>query len=143
MGSAVRHQRRAAAHETAGIRANCQHRVDRWRDQRSASCALQHGKFALVGLSEGLCAELARENIFVTTVCPGLMRTGSPRNATFKGQHRKEYAWFSISGSMPLLSISSPRAAAQIVRACRRGQPYLAVSLPSKAAIRLHAMAPA
>ena len=33
-------------------------------------------------------AELAKDGIYVTTVCPGLMRTGSPRNALFKGQHR-------------------------------------------------------
>ena len=46
-------------------------------------------KFALVGLSEGLRAELAKDGVVVTTVCPGLMRTGSPRNATFKGATAK------------------------------------------------------
>jgi NAD(P)-dependent dehydrogenase (short-subunit alcohol dehydrogenase family) len=51
-------------------------------------------KFALVGFSEGLRAALAKEGVLVTTAAPGLMRTGSPRNATFKGQHRAEYAWF-------------------------------------------------
>src|SRR5690348_10849053 len=35
-----------------------------------------------VGFSDGLRSELRRENILVTTVCPGLMRTGSPPNAT-------------------------------------------------------------
>lgn len=25
------------------------------------------------------------------------MRTGSPRNASFKGRHRAEYAWLSVS----------------------------------------------
>ncbi len=45
-------------------------------------------KFALVGLSKGLRAELLKDGIVVTTVCPGLMRTGSPRNADFKGRHR-------------------------------------------------------
>jgi len=34
-------------------------------------------KFAAVGLSEGLRAELGQEGIHVTTVVPGLMRTGS------------------------------------------------------------------
>ena len=42
-------------------------------------------KFALVGLSEGLRVELAPDGIQVTTICPGLMRTGSPRHAFFKG----------------------------------------------------------
>ena len=58
-------------------------------------------KFALTGLSEGLRAELLADGIYVTTVIPGLMRTGSPRNATFKGQHEAEFAWFSISDSLP------------------------------------------
>jgi short-subunit dehydrogenase len=64
-------------------------------------------KFALAGLSDGLRAELAKDNILVTTVCPGLMRTGSPRNATFKGRHRAEYAWFAISDSLPVTSIQA------------------------------------
>src|SRR5205085_5737710 len=68
-------------------------------------------KFALVGLSEGLHAELTQQGIVVTTVCPGMMRTGSPRNAEFKGRHRAEYAWFSIGGSLPLISIDSHVAA--------------------------------
>src|SRR5205823_4029010 len=38
-------------------------------------------KFALTGFSQGLRAELAKDGIVVTTVCPGLMRTGSPLNA--------------------------------------------------------------
>src|SRR5918996_175858 len=46
-------------------------------------------KFALVGLSEAMRTELAKDGIYVTTVCPGLMRTGSHFNALFKGQHRK------------------------------------------------------
>jgi short-subunit dehydrogenase len=50
-------------------------------------------KFARTGLSEGLRAELCQDGIYVTTVIPGLMRTGSPRNAIFKGQHRAEHAW--------------------------------------------------
>jgi NAD(P)-dependent dehydrogenase (short-subunit alcohol dehydrogenase family) len=51
-------------------------------------------KFALTGLSDGLRAELARDQIVVTTVCPGLMRIGSPVNAVFKGQRAEEYSWF-------------------------------------------------
>jgi NAD(P)-dependent dehydrogenase (short-subunit alcohol dehydrogenase family) len=99
-------------------------------------------KFALVGLSEGLHAELAKDGIQVTTVCPGLMRTGSPRNADFKGNHQAEYAWFSISDSLPGLSIGSERAARQIVEACRHGQAHLIVSLPAQLAIRFHGALP-
>ena len=68
-------------------------------------------KFALVGLSEGLRAELAKDGIAVITICPGLMRTGSPRHAIFKGRHRAEYAWFSISDALPLVSMDADRAA--------------------------------
>src|SRR5438105_6875199 len=91
-------------------------------------------KFALVGLSEGLRAELAKDGIVVTTVCPGLMRTGSPRNANFKGQHRAEYAWFAISDSLPGASMSVERAARQILDACKRGDAEVVLSLPAKLA---------
>ncbi len=67
------------------------------------------GKFALVGYSLGLRQELSREGVSVTTVCPGLMRTGSPRNATFKGNRPAEYAWFDLMASSPLTSISAAR----------------------------------
>jgi NAD(P)-dependent dehydrogenase (short-subunit alcohol dehydrogenase family) len=99
-------------------------------------------KFALVGLSEGLRVELAATGVHVTTVCPGLMRTGSPRNARFKGRHRDEYAWFSISGSLPLVSIDSAIAARRIVEATTRRRAYLALSLPAKLAIRAHGLFP-
>src|SRR3982751_6175431 len=59
-------------------------------------------KFALVGLSDGLRSELAKEGIYVTTVCPGLMRTGSHVNAQFKGKRKEEFAWFSVGDATPL-----------------------------------------
>ncbi len=99
-------------------------------------------KFALVGLSEGLRAELAREGIAVTTVCPGPMRTGSPRNATFKGKHRDEYAWFAVTAAAPGLSIAADRAAARIVRACRNGASEVFVSLPARLVAELHGIFP-
>ena len=80
-------------------------------------------KFAFVGYSEGLRAELAKYHVFVTTVCPGLMRTGSPRKAEFTGQPEKEYAWFTISDSLPLASIGARTAARRIVDACVHGDP--------------------
>ncbi len=100
-------------------------------------------KFALTGLSEGLRTELAADGISVTTVCPGMMRTGSPRNASFKGQHQAEYAWFSIASSLPFFSINSGRAAARIVEACRAKSAELLLSFPTEFAVRGHAMLPA
>jgi short-subunit dehydrogenase len=99
-------------------------------------------KFALVGLSDGLRAELARDNVTVTTVCPGLMRTGSPVNAMFKGHRPQEYAWFAISDSLPLASIDARRAARQIIEACRRGDAELVITLQAKLAILARTVAP-
>ena len=99
-------------------------------------------KFALVGLSKGLRAELMKDGIKVTTVCPGLMRTGSPRNADFKGQHQLEYAWFSISDALPLLTVSAENAARQVVQACKRGQAELVISIPAKLAVTFDALFP-
>jgi short-subunit dehydrogenase len=99
-------------------------------------------KFALVGLSEGMRSELAHEGIVVTTICPGLMRTGSPRNATFKGQHRKEYTWFALGDALPGPSMSAERAARQILDACRYGKAEVVLSLPAKAAVTFHGLFP-
>jgi NAD(P)-dependent dehydrogenase (short-subunit alcohol dehydrogenase family) len=99
-------------------------------------------KFALVGLSDGLRGELARDNIVVTTVCPGLMRTGSPVNAMFKGQRPQEYAWFAISDSLPLASIDARRAGRQIIEACRRGDAELVITIQAKLAILARTLAP-
>jgi NAD(P)-dependent dehydrogenase (short-subunit alcohol dehydrogenase family) len=100
-------------------------------------------KFALVGLSDSVRAELDQYGIRVTTVCPGLMRTGSPLNADVKGQHEAEYAWFAISDSLPGLSISAERAAQKIIDACRYGDPELTITLPAKLAVRVNHIAPA
>jgi NAD(P)-dependent dehydrogenase (short-subunit alcohol dehydrogenase family) len=99
-------------------------------------------KFALVGFSEGLRGALAKEGVFVTTVCPGLMRTGSPRNASFKGRHRAEYTWFSIADSLPVLSMDATRAARRILDACRYGDAELVMPLTTELAVRLNGLAP-
>lgn len=99
-------------------------------------------KFALVGLSNGMQAELAKDNITVTTVNPGLMRTGSPPNAFFKGQHKEEYAWFAISDGMPLISMNSERAARQIIAACKAGQPEITLTLLARTAVVVNALFP-
>jgi short-subunit dehydrogenase len=99
-------------------------------------------KFALVALSDGFRAELARDGVYVTTVCPGLMRTGSHVRAWFKGDPRLEYAWFSFGGSAPVLSMSAERAARQIIRACRYGRARATLSLPAKLAAAANALAP-
>ena len=99
-------------------------------------------KFALVGLSDSLRAELARDNVQVTTVTPGMMRTGSHVNAKFKGDHGAEYTWFAISASLPLVSMDAELAAGRILRACRRGSPSLTIPLAARAAIISNAIFP-
>jgi short-subunit dehydrogenase len=99
-------------------------------------------KFALTGLSEGLRAELHKDGIRVTTVCPGLMRTGSPPRAEFAGNPSAEYTWFSISGAFPLFSMSAARAARKIVGACARGDAEVVLSWQAKLISRLHGLAP-
>lgn len=99
-------------------------------------------KFALVGLSDALRAELAKDRIAVTTVCPGLMRTGSHLNATFKGEHEREFAWFSAGAALPVFSMNAERAARQILSACRRGQPELIITVQAKLAVLAQALFP-
>ena len=100
-------------------------------------------KFALVGLSDALRAELDPHGIRVTTVAPGLMRTGSPVNADFKGQHDEEYAWFKVSSSIPGLTIAAERAARKILDACRYGDPSLTITPAAKAAAVANVVMPA
>jgi short-subunit dehydrogenase len=99
-------------------------------------------KFAQVGLSEGLRTELTDYGVKVTTVVPGLMRTGSHIQAEFKGRHEEEYAWFALGAGMPGLSINADRAAAQILRAAARGDAELVITLPARLAIIAHALFP-
>jgi short-subunit dehydrogenase len=99
-------------------------------------------KFALVGFSEGLRMELAKDEVRVTTVCPGLMRTGSPRNADFAGQNEKEYTWFTVSDSLPGVATSSVTAARKIVDACIHGDAELILGVTAKLATMLHSVMP-
>jgi NAD(P)-dependent dehydrogenase (short-subunit alcohol dehydrogenase family) len=99
-------------------------------------------KFALTGLSTSMRAELRRDRIYITTVSPGLMRTGSPFNAWFKGRHREEFAWFTIADSIPGLSMNADRAARQIVDAAQAGDAELIVGMPAKLAVMAYGLAP-
>ncbi len=89
-------------------------------------------KFALAGFSQGAGAELAQENIHITTVYPTVMRTGSPIQAVFKGDHEREYLWFATADNLPLLSISADLAAQKILDAVENGRTEVILSLPAK-----------
>jgi NAD(P)-dependent dehydrogenase (short-subunit alcohol dehydrogenase family) len=77
-------------------------------------------RFALRGFSESLDIEVAKHGIAVTTVLPGLMRTGG----------------------YPGLSLSSRAAARRIVDAIQRGKRELTLGLPAKIEGLIHDLFP-
>jgi len=92
------------------------------------------GKFALTGFSEGLRSALLKDNVRVTTICPGLMRTGSPRNVYSRETMRAEYAWFSISDACARHLDERERARDGSCEPAIRGEAEVVVSLPAKLA---------
>jgi short-subunit dehydrogenase len=99
-------------------------------------------KFAAVGFSEGLRAELAPSGITVTTVVPGLMRTGSHVQVTAHGQPEKEYAWFATGASLPFVAMDAERAAKRIVDATRRGIAELILTPQARLAVMVTGVSP-
>lgn len=99
-------------------------------------------KFALVGLSEGLRSELMSENIFVTTVCPGLIRTGNAQTSEFIGGNEEEYPLFALSDAFPMTGISADSAARQIVEAAIHGDAEIVLSIPARLASIARALFP-
>lgn len=100
-------------------------------------------KFAVTGFSEGLRAELASDGVQVTTIAPGLLRTGGHRNAEFKGDLKAEYAWFSLGDTLPFAALDATQAAREIVTATRRGEAERILSLPASIAARFSGAFPA
>lgn len=99
-------------------------------------------KFAAVAFSEGLRSELAGTGVLVTTIVPGLMRTGSPVNALFKGKQELEYSWFSVGDATPLSAMSAERAARRIVKATRRGEAEVTLTWQAKLLRAAHGALP-
>jgi NAD(P)-dependent dehydrogenase (short-subunit alcohol dehydrogenase family) len=95
-------------------------------------------KFALVGFSEGLQAEVAPENIRVTTVCPWVIRTGSNLNAKFKGKAAQEFAWFTATMQTPLTSGRAERVARRVIEAGALGPPVLILPWQASLAVSMH-----
>ncbi len=99
-------------------------------------------KHAAVGFAEGLRVEAVRHGITVTCAVPGLMRTGSPRNALFTGNQAAEHRWFTLGDSLPLVSMNAERAARQLVGAALKGRPEMATTPLAKIGMRVHGLAP-
>jgi NAD(P)-dependent dehydrogenase (short-subunit alcohol dehydrogenase family) len=99
-------------------------------------------KFALVGFSEGLHAELRHKGVRVTTVCPGLMRTGGEAHAEFTGQTKKERRWFILAANTPILTASVRHAANKIYSAVANGRAEITITPQAWLAARIVGLAP-
>lgn len=99
-------------------------------------------KFALVGFSEGLHAELRHKGIRVTTVCPGLMRTGGEEHAQFVGDTEAERKWFNFAATTPGLSVSAKYAASRIYAAVVSGRAEITISPQAWLAARVAGACP-
>jgi NAD(P)-dependent dehydrogenase (short-subunit alcohol dehydrogenase family) len=98
------------------------------------------GKFALVGLSDGLRAELAKDGIAVTTVSPWLMVTGSHRNVLTRGQRKQEARLFAVGSAVAGVDVD--RSARGVVHACREGRARFNPGWPADLAVLANAVAP-
>ena len=99
-------------------------------------------KFALTGFSEGLHSELRQKGIRVTTVCPGLMRTGGESHAHFSGDVHGEKLWFQSSARTPILSANVHHAARRIVSAVQAGRAEITITPQAWLAARFMGVAP-
>jgi NAD(P)-dependent dehydrogenase (short-subunit alcohol dehydrogenase family) len=99
-------------------------------------------KFALVGFSQGLHAELRSKRIRVTTVCPGLMRTGGEVHARFTGQIKKEQRWFNLAARTPIVAASVHHAANKIYDAVAAGRAEITITPQAWLAARMAGLAP-
>ncbi len=99
-------------------------------------------KFALTGLTEGLRAELAKDNILVTGIYPGTIRTGGHTHAEFKGDRNAEYTWFALSDTIPGISSSAAGAARALWKAVQDGDPEVIVGWNARLAILAHNLFP-
>jgi NAD(P)-dependent dehydrogenase (short-subunit alcohol dehydrogenase family) len=99
-------------------------------------------KFALVGFSRGLHAEVKSGGVNVLTVCPWLMRTGSHIHAKVGGKKDAEYRWFGLGATLPLVAVTAQVAARQIVKATAKGKSELLISGWALIASKIAANAP-
>ena len=99
-------------------------------------------KFSATGFSEGLRSELAPQGVQVSTIVPGLMRTGSFVNALFKGDQEAEAKWFSAGSSLPILTMTADRAAKKIVTAVKRNEAETILTTGAKTLSSFHGAFP-
>jgi short-subunit dehydrogenase len=99
-------------------------------------------KFGALGFSRGLAAELRGSGISVSTIIPGLMRTGGHWHAVYSGRADREYAWFTVASALPVISMEADRAARIIVTGVLRGRRKIIFTLPARAGELLDRLSP-
>ena len=99
-------------------------------------------KFAALGFTDGLAAELVGTGVTATSIVPGLMRTGSHDQAAFIGNATAEHNWFSVAASAPLISANSTRAARRMVDAVLAGKPLVTITPLAWMAYRVRGLMP-
>lgn len=99
-------------------------------------------KSAVAGFSQGLRSAVADDGISVTTVLPGMLRTGSHLRAGYHGDPEREFAWFALGSSLPLASMDAERAARRIVAAMRSGRAQVVLPASAAAGIWLNSLFP-
>ncbi|MEM9453514.1 MAG: SDR family NAD(P)-dependent oxidoreductase [Myxococcota bacterium] len=97
-------------------------------------------KFAVVGLSEALGAELAPHDIRVTAICPGVISTDIIRAGRIEGAvgERKRQ----VMNLYEKLGLPPERVARDIVRAVRRGDPLATTLGASYSVLMLRKLSP-
>ena len=99
-------------------------------------------KFALTGFSEGLHAELRHKGVRVTTVCPGLLRSGGENHAKFVGNVAAEKKWFDFSARTPGIAADVHHAANRIFDAANAGRAEITITPQAWLAARVFGIAP-
>ncbi len=99
-------------------------------------------KFALVGFSEGLHAELHKSDVLVTTVCPGLMRSGGEAHAKFLGNVEAERRWFLFAATTPVITTTTAHAANKIYRAVELNRAEITITPQAWVAARIAGLMP-
>lgn len=99
-------------------------------------------KFALTGFSEGLHSELRYKGVRVTTVCPGLLRSGGEAHADFVGNIEEEKKWFDLGARTPFVAATVEHAANRVYNATQAGRAEITISPQAWLGARAFGLAP-
>lgn len=99
-------------------------------------------KYGAVGFARALTEELTGSGVSVSTIIPGLMRTGGHWHADYIGQPEQEYLWFTALSATPVVSMDAHRAAHIIVRGVLNGRRKIIFTLPARIGDLLYRLSP-